>query len=138
MDRGRRAPKGCQGKARSAVNIDVSRKSLKRGSKRPRRRSKTNEKQAPGEPQRRPKSTTRSPKDALMLSTSHTLILSYPHTLILSCSHTLIPSYSLTLFLSRSKPPTSARNARVRPPHTSMRSRFRALVLSCCRTRMLS
>ena len=74
----------------------------------------------------------------LILPYSYTLILSYPHpllpsyihTLILSYPRTLVLSYPLTLLFSRAKPPTSARSARVRPPHASMRSRFRALVIS--------
>ena len=66
----------------------------------------------------------------LILSYPHSLLLSYIHTLILSYPRTLVLCYSLTLLFSRAKPPTSARSARVRPPHASMRSRFRALVIS--------
>ena len=73
----------------------------------------------------------------LILSYPHSLLLSYIHTLILSYPRTLVLSYPLTLLFSRAKPPTSARSARVRPPHASMRSRFRALVISWCRTLML-
>ena len=73
----------------------------------------------------------------LILSYPHSLLLSYIHTLILSYPRTLVLSYPLTLLFSRAKPPTSARSARVRPPHASMRWRFRALVISCCRTLML-
>jgi len=124
MDRGLPAPKGCRGKAPSAVNIDVLRKSPKRGSKRPRIRSKTYEKQAPREPQRRPKSTTWSPKDALMLSCYHTLIISYSDTLILAYSHTLILLYSHTLIPSYS--------------HTLILSYSHALILSYSRTLLLS
>ena len=66
----------------------------------------------------------------LILAYPHSLLLSYIHTLILSYPRTLVLSYPLTLLFSRAKPPTSARSARVRPPHASMRSRFRALVIS--------
>ena len=66
----------------------------------------------------------------LILSYPHPLLLSYIHTLILSYPRTLVLSYPLTLLFSRAKPPTSARSARVRPPHASMRWRFRALVIS--------
>ena len=54
----------------------------------------------------------------LILSYPHPLLLSYIHTLILSYPRTLVLSYPLTLLFSRAKPPTSARSARVRPPHS--------------------
>ena len=55
-----------------------------------------------------------------------------------SCCHTLVLSYSLTLSLSHSKPPTSARSARVRPPHAVMLLCLHALGPSCPRTLMFS
>ena len=166
---GPRAPKGCRGKARSAVNIDVSKhwsKIVKN------RRFKTifTSNQAPKddiffffvhfEVKAEQKSSPKRIKiksqrfHAIMLSNIHTLVhsyfhililpysytlilsyahpllLSYIHTLILSYQRTLVLSYPRTLLFSRAKPPTSARSARVRPPHTSMRWRFRTLVIS--------
>ena len=114
MDRGPRAPKGCQGKARSAVNIDVSRHSSKidvltRYLRQIKLRRtifssffvnfevKTDQKSSP-------KGTkNRSHRfHAIISSYFRTFILSYSHTSILLYSHTIIPSFSATLIHSYS------------------------------------
>ena len=130
MDRGPRAPKGCQGKARSAVNIDVSRHSSKidvliRYLRQIKLRRtifssffihfelKTDQKSSPKKTKNRghrfyaimlayTHTLVHPYFHTLILPYSYTLILSYPHTLLLSYIHTLMLSYPRTLLLSYS------------------------------------
>ena len=134
MDRGLRAPKRCQGKAPSAVHIDVLRKSPQRGSKRLQSSFRRAPQKimpihshaflwlscwflAPAGPEYTPTSPPIWSQD----------LFSNPQVATIACE------IFISLLFSHAKPPTSARSARVRPPHVLMRSRIRPLVLSCRR-----
>ena len=114
---GCRALKGCRGKARSAVNIDVSKHSSKIVNNR-RFNTICTSNQAPkddifiifvnfeAKTDKKPSpegTNNRSHRfHAIISSYFRTFILSYSHTSILLYSHTLIPSFSATLIHSYS------------------------------------